>query len=236
MPRVLFIAHDHVSFPALVGERFADRGWDVKELLVVPEERFHDPGVSMEYPDPREYDAVVPLGAPWAVYADDLVGSWVLPELEMLRTADAAGVPVLGICFGGQLLATAHGGRVGPSPATEMGWHVVHTDDPTLVPAGPWFQWHGDRWELPPGAREIARNPSASQAFVLRRNLALQFHPEVDAATLDLWIRTDGLAELRARGLDADVMLAQTVAEEPAARQRAAALVDAFLDRVANAQ
>jgi GMP synthase-like glutamine amidotransferase len=235
MPRVLFIAHDHVSPPGIVGDCFADRGWDIKELLVVPADRFHDPGVDVDLPDPRDYDAIVPLGAPWAVYDDELVGSWVRPELEMLRAADAAGVPVLGICFGGQLLAAAHGGSVDRAPSFEIGWHVVHTDDATIVPSGPWFQWHMDRWQLPPGAREIARNAAASQAFVLRRNLALQFHPELDPVALKMWLDEGGADEARARGLDPDVLVAHTRAEEPAARQRTKVLVDAFLDRVATA-
>src|SRR5690606_13123977 len=214
MPRALFLQHDHVSPVGLVGERFRERGWDVEELLLIPAERFTDPRVEVDLPAATEYDAIIPMGAVWSVYDEALVGSWVRPELELLRAADAAGVPVLGICFGGQLLATAHGGSVAASPAPEIGWHVVHTDDPSLVPSGPWMQWHSDRWEVPPGAREIARNAAASQAFVLRRNLALQFHPEIDAAGLKGWLELGGADDARRRGLDPDRLLAHTRAEE----------------------
>lgn len=233
MPRVLFIQHDHVSPVGPVGERFADRGWDVHQLLVVPAERFTDPGVEVNLPAAEDFDAIVPMGAAWSVYDEDLIGSWVRPELDLLRAADAIGIPVLGICFGGQLLAVAHGGSVGPSPAPEIGWHVLHTDDPELVPAGPWMQWHSDRWEPPPNAREIARNTAASQAFVLRRNLALQFHPEITAAGLRGWLDLGGTEQARRRGLDPDRLMAHTRAEEAPARRRAHRLVDAFLDRVA---
>ena len=165
--RVLFVQHDHTSPPGFVGERFSDRRFDLEEFLVVPAERYLDPGVEVDFPDPAHFDAVVPMGAPWSVYDHALIGSWVQPELDLLRRASTQGVPVLGLCFGGQLLAAAHGGEVLPSAVPEVGWHVVHSDEPKLLPAGPWFQWHFDRWTTPPAAREIARNGAASH---LRRS------------------------------------------------------------------
>jgi GMP synthase-like glutamine amidotransferase len=234
-PRVLVVEHDHVSPPGPVAERFADHGYDVVELLVVPGERFHDPNVDMTFPDPADYDVIVPMGAPWSAYAHETIGAWVLPELDFLRRADAEGVPVLGICFGGQLLATAHGGAVAASPHPEVGWSLVHSDDETLVPGGAWFQWHYDRWTTPAAAREVARNAAASQAFVLRRNLALQFHPELTVAMLEGWFDNGGRRKAAAHGLDPDVLLAHTAALRDDVRRRSDALVDAFLTRVATA-
>jgi GMP synthase-like glutamine amidotransferase len=232
--RALVIQHDHVSPPGLVGERLAERGFDLVEHQVVPADRFFAPGVETEFPDPREFDLVVPMGAPWPVYDTELIGSWVKPEIELLREADEAGVPVLGICFGGQLLAATHGGRVERGERGEMGWvHDIDTDDPALVPQGPWFQWHYDRWHLPPDATEVARNDVTSQAFVLRRNLALQFHPELDPPMLDGWLENGGREEMERAGLDVEEVRAATRREEPAVRLRTHALVDAFLDRVA---
>lgn len=230
MPRLLQIAHDHLSPPNAVADRFVERGFDITELFVVPQERFDAPGVHVTFPDPSVYDAVMLLGAPWSTY-DPNVASWVQPEIEMLRRADRAGVPVLGICFGGQLLATAHGGRVHRTPVPEIGWHLVHGDDYGLD--GAWFQWHYDRWVSPPAAVEVARNAAASQAFVLRRNLALQFHPEVDAASIKGWLEHGGHEMAAAAGLDSAVILAHTEAMEAENASRARALVDSFLDRVA---
>jgi GMP synthase-like glutamine amidotransferase len=230
MARLLQIAHDHASPAGAVAEQFVERGYDITELLVVPEERFHDPGVEFVFPDPTGYDAVMLLGAPWSSY-DVAIACWVQPELELLRDADTAGVPVVGICFGGQLLAAAHGGQVHASASPEIGWHLVHSDDPTLD--GAWFQWHYDRWVTPPDAIEVARNAAASQAFVLRRNLALQFHPEVDAAGLAGWLDSGGHRKAAAAGLDAEVMLAHTEAIQADAAVRARQLVNTFLDRVA---
>lgn len=229
--RALFIEHDHVSPPGLVGERLDHHGYEIVEHLIVPEERFYDPRVTAEYPDPREFDVIVPMGAPWAAYDRDLVGSWVLPELDFLREADAAEVPVLGICFGGQLLALAHGGSVAQGPAPEFAWVQIETDEPDVVSAGPWFQWHFDRWTLPSGAQELARTPVASQAFLLRRNFAVQFHPELAADALRGWLENGGDAQLRKHDLDPQAVLDEMIAEEPAARERTYRLVDAFLQR-----
>lgn len=228
--RALVIQHDHVSPPGPVGQRLDERHFEVVEHEVVSAERFHAPGVTPRFPDVAEFDLVVPMGAPWASY-DTAVASWVSPELDLLRKADRVGVPVLGICFGGQLLALAHGGTVSRSPSPEFGWLRVETDDPALIPPGPWFQWHFDRWRLPPAAREIARNTAASQAFELRRNLAVQFHPELTAGMLHGWLGNGGSEQLRGQGVDPDRLYAETVEQEPAAVTRTLALVDAFLDR-----
>lgn len=235
--KALFLQHDHVSPPGMIGDAFAARGYDVVESLVVPGESYTSPNVDFTFPDPTDYDVLVPMGSPWGAWDDATIGNWLLPELEWLRTADREGVPVFGICFGGQILARAHGGTVAPAPqgANEIGWTVIMTDEPDIVGSGPWFQFHYDRWTVPPGAREIARDTRASQAFVLRRNLALQFHPEVTGDTLRAWGTSpdDALKHIAADGQDPQVMLAMTYAEEPAARTRAQALVDGFLANVA---
>lgn len=230
--KALVIQHDHVSPPGPVGDRLEERLVDVVLHQVVPESAFGAPGVTTTFPAPGGFDMVVVMGAPWSVYDEELIGSWVRPELELLREADTAGVPVLGICFGGQMLAAAHGGSVVRSSRAELGWVTVDSDDPGLVPYGPWFQWHHDSWRLPPGAREIARNDASSQAFVLRRNLAVQFHPELTAGMLHGWLDNGGEPLVVEHGLDPLELRAATVAEEPAARARAHALVDTFLDRM----
>lgn len=230
----LVIAHDHVSPTGPVGDALSDHGYAVTVHDVVPEDRHHAPGVVTRFPDFTAYDLVVPMGAPWSAY-DRAVASWVEPELDQLRAADGAGVPVLGICFGGQLLATAHGGTVTPAAQAEIGWVEVASLAPEVIPAGPWFEWHYDGWTLPPGATELARNASASQAFRLRRNLAVQFHPELTPAMLEGWLANGGEAKAVAHGLDPAELLATTRAMEARSRARARGLVDGFLAHVATA-
>ena len=231
--RALVIQHDHVCLPGIVGERFVERGYDLVVHQVVGADRFASPDVQSDFPAPEEFDVIVAMGAPWSAYDNARVGRWVLPELGLLRRADERAVPVFGICFGGQLLALAHGGEVSASSHPELGWVEVESDDETLVPGGRWFEWHGDRWTLPRGATEIARNEASSQAFVLRRNLAVQFHPEMTCDIAQLWLDTGGDAELTSFDVTPESLLREIREHEATNRRRASRLVDAFLDRVA---
>lgn len=217
--KVLFLCNDPTAPPALLGEAFADSGFEVSAFEVVPGRRVADPAAEVEFPDPLDYDVIAPLGSRWSVYDERL--PWVAGEAAMLRAALAAGLGVLGVCFGGQLLAHALGGSVARSPAPEIGWRDVRTDNPALVPPGPWFQWHFDRLSIPPGAVEVAHNASATQAFVHGRALGLQFHPEVDAALVRRWV-AEGGADLAGLGLCADDLRRQTgeLADDAARRLR----------------
>ena len=201
--------------------------------MVVPESSFREPNVHYEFPNLDDYDLIIPLGAPWGAWDDACIGNWLQPELDWIRTAVETNKPVLGICFGGQLIARAMGGSVGRAPACEIGWKDVWTDRPEIVPSGPWFQFHYDRWVVPPGATEIARNPFASQAFILNKSLALQFHPELIGSALQGWLDWDGRALVEKDGQDPDVMMAQTYAYEEAATARTNSLIDGFLRDVA---
>lgn len=232
--RALFLQHDHVSPPGPVADAFARRGFDIVETLVVPEESFLTPNVTFDHPDASQFDVLVPMGAPWGAWDDASIGNWLKPELAWLAAAHAADIPIFGICFGGQSLARALGGSVAPGPKAEIGWHVVHSDDTTFVPHGPWFQWHYDRWTLPTGAHEIARSAVASQAYVIGRSMGVQFHPEVTSHTLKLWCDTDGTPALIQDGQDPATLLAMTRAFDEGAVARADALVEAFLTRVAH--
>ena len=230
--KVLFVQHDHVSPTGPVGERFRERGFEIEEILVVPEDQFGEPNVTFDFPDLNDYDVIVPLGAPWGAWDDACIGNWLTPEIEWIRAAVSSGKPVLGICFGGQLIARAMGGSVAPAPKCEIGWTSIWSERPDLVSNGPWFQFHYDRWQLPPGANEIARNPLASQAFLINNSLAVQFHPELNAAGLKGWLDWGGDKKVLEDGQDPIVMMRQTEAEEADARARTFALVDAFLDQV----
>lgn len=228
--RLLVIGHDYLETSGSIEGRFAERGYRIERVRVVPSDRLDDPGVDFEFPDPRDYDVVLVLGARWSAYSD-AVASWVKPETELLRTADEAGVPVFGICFGGQLLAQAHGGKVVPSPVPEVGPSVV-AGVPEVT--GIWTQWHYDRFVPPPDATVVGANAAAPQAFVLRRNLAVQFHPEVDAANVQGWLDDGGSDDARGRGFDPLALIEHVRSFDAQIPARAAALVDYFLDEVAD--
>ncbi len=231
--RALVVAHDHTSPIGPIGEQLERRGYQLEHFLAIPAEHFDAPGIAVDFPDFTAYDAVVVLGAIWSVYDEATIGAWIHDEIAQVRAADAAGVPVLGICFGGQVLAAAHGGSVERAAHAEVGWTDVHSVDESVVPGGPWFQWHFDRWVTPPDAELLASNGAAPQAFALRRNLAVQFHPELTGASLLGWLDNGGYAGARAAGFDPGMMLTETDRLQADAAGRAALLVDGFLDRIA---
>ncbi|WP_245654237.1 type 1 glutamine amidotransferase [Streptomyces violens] len=240
--RALVIAHDHLSAAGHVGDRLAQRGYALDELLVVPAERYATPDVEPRFPAVAEYDLILSLGAPWSV---NRMNEWIRAELDLLRDARRLGIPVLGICFGGQLLAASLGGSIERAPRFELGWTEVEVDEPGLVGPGPWFQFHGDRWLLPEAVpdeggaglplRELARNEVASQAFVCGRSLGVQFHPELTPGVLRAWFDGDDTGVAESLGADPDALVKEVRAALPEARERAYALVDAFLERVAAA-
>lgn len=234
MPKkVLFLYNDPSAPEAMLGDAFTECGYDVHTFEVVTAARADDPAFDVTLPDPHAYDAMVPLGSRWSVNDGDRGMDWITSEVAMVREAHAAGIPMLGVCFGGQLLAHALGGSVTRSPAPEVGWYDVDASQTDLVPGGPWFEWHFDRFTVPDGAVEIARNASASQAFVMGRSMGLQFHPEVDEALLEMWLMGDGAHEIAALGRTADELRSATRHELDGATKRVHQLVRAFVDKVA---
>jgi len=218
--RVAVIRHHEEDSAGFIGAAFEARGAELSVCLFPKEGPL---------PALDGIDHVVVLGAVWSVYDDHPDRGWVADELAWLRQADESGVPVLGICFGGQALAAAFGGRVEVAPRKEIGWSVIDTYDPELIPPGPWLEFHQDRFHPPAHAEVLATNEVGVQAFVLGRHLGVQFHPEPDGDLLRLWLDAGGREEAERDGVDVDRFLAQTYAEEPAARARADALVASAL-------
>jgi GMP synthase-like glutamine amidotransferase len=181
-------------------------------------------------PDPGAYDLVVTLGSEVAAF-DETV-PWVGREQRLLREAFEADVPILGICFGSQSLARALGGRALRAARSEIGWIAIESSDPSLVPAGPWLQWHHDTFTPPAGATVHAHSPAGPQAYTIGRSLGVQFHPEVTPEIVADWI-AGSRDELDRERVDTDRMLADARALDADNRARAIALFDAFFDRVA---
>ena len=215
--RVVVVRHHGIDSAGFISAAFEAQGAELAVRL------WPDDG---PLPALDGVDHVVVLGAVSSVNDPD---PWIAGELAWLRAADEARVPVLGICFGAQAICAAFGGQVEAMPSQEIGWRLVDSADHELVPAGPWLEFHGDRCLPDATATVLARNDVGVQAFRLGRHLAVQFHPEVDGPQLKLWLDAGGYEDAERLGLDPDQFLADTIREEPAARDRAGRLVAAAL-------
>jgi len=219
--RVLILQHEEPTPPGHVTEWLEGQGADVDTWRIDVEDRDVDP---------RDYDLIVSLGSEFAAFDD--TKPFVVRELGLLREAVDDDVPVLGLCFGGQILARALGGEGFRVEQGEIGWLPVRSDDPALVPEGPWFQWHFDTFTLPPGADLIAESSAGPQAFVKGRSLGLQFHPEVTTDIMDEWVRVYR-HELDGDGVDPDALLDETYRIADGSRANAMRLFERFWTDVA---
>jgi GMP synthase-like glutamine amidotransferase len=156
---------------------------------------------------------------------------YLADEARLLQEAVDSGVPVLGICFGAQLLARVLGGDVQPIPGgPEIGWIRVDSDDHALVNPGPWLIWHFDMIIPPPGADDVAHSPGGTQVFTCGPHVGVQFHPEATVWSVTQWAQTYD-AELARLGITADQLIAETRRLEYPSRVRGHALFDRVLDR-----
>lgn len=178
-------------------------------------------------PDPTAFEFVISLGSEKSVTNDS--PSWIPGEIDLLREAVDADVPVLGLCFGGQALSVALGGGSDQLEQPQIGWLPVKTSD-ALVPQGPWLHYHFELMRVPPGAREIARSAAGTAAFRFDRHLAIQFHPEVDPPMVERWVEVDP-------NLPPEITPARIAADSathaPAARDQAFRMFDGWLDAAA---
>ncbi len=154
------------------------------------------------------YKAMAVLGGEWS--ANDERPSLRHAEV-LMREADALGVPIVGHCLGGQLMARAFGGKVERAAQPEIGWMPLQTtgsaaarywfgEDAAAAGSGngtgahTLYQWHRDSFvTLPPGAELIASSAAcAHQAFAIGPHLGMQFHIEITAEKIGLWMAEPG--------------------------------------------
>jgi GMP synthase-like glutamine amidotransferase len=139
-------------------------------------------------PDPAKIDFLIIMGGGMSVHEQGK-HPWLAPEKALIAQVIAQDKPVLGICLGAQLIADVMGGRVYKNSQYEIGWFPIHTLDGmrkhplfTHFPAEfTALHWHGDTFDLPPGATLLASSDACrNQAFICKENVVgVQFHIEV---------------------------------------------------------
>lgn len=175
-----------------------------------------------EAPPPTRdgFDAAILYGAEAQVDQED-AHPWIRTERQVVAELVERGTPVLGVCFGSQLLAGIAGAPVRRAIEPEIGWHGAELTpegrtDPLLGFLPERFetlQWHHYEWLLPAGAVALARSARSLQAFRFedRPVWGVQFHPEVTKADYDEWL--DGWADdagAVASGGDPEAIRAET--------------------------
>jgi GMP synthase (glutamine-hydrolysing) len=194
--RLLVLQHADCEPPGVYEDELRERAIAIDRVLL-------DEGSPL--PDWRLYQAIVVMGGVMGVYEQQTY-PWLAAELNLIGEAVRGGTPYWGVCLGAQLLAAALGAAVTPGPGPELGVRSVHLTaaagaDPVFADAPEKFltlQWHGDTYQLPKGAVQLARSPMfEQQAFAHGSAYALQFHLEVDLELARRWMAIpDYVAEL----------------------------------------
>jgi GMP synthase (glutamine-hydrolysing) len=232
---ILVLQHIRCEPPAAYEDELDARGIALHRVRV-------DEGEDL--PDWRAYSGIVAMGGPMGTYEDD-VHPWLTREKQLIADAARAGAPFWGVCLGAQLLAASLDASVAPGPLPEVGVLPVTLTaagarDPVFAAAPQRFasfHWHGDTYELPAGAVQLARSAQyEQQAFVFERAYALQFHLEVTATLVAEWAQVPAYADSLSRLPDAagvPGILEQVAAAQAGAIALARSLFGRWLELVA---
>ena len=228
--RVMGVRHPGGGTCGLLAERCDAGGHELVEWI---------PGNGDPLPaPPGEFDAIAVFGGGMNVRDADRL-PWMRAEIELLRDALQQHVPVLGVCLGAQLLASAAGAEVRRSLSPEIGWFdIARTaageNDPLLgrLPARFLaYEWHSYSFALPARAVELARSAACPQAFRLgERTWGVQFHPEVVPEIVREWaLDYESDPDAIAMGFDPPAHLAEAAERLPAWMEIGRALFEGFL-------
>jgi GMP synthase (glutamine-hydrolysing) len=189
----------------------------------------------------EQYSGVISLGAHAGVLEEEK-HPWMSHERKIMEWALETETPMLGLCFGSQLLASAAGGRIYRAETGEFAWTKVDmlpeaAHDPVLGVLGQTadaFQFHYDSFDLPKDAVLLGESDGTIEAFRVGSSAwATQFHPEVGLSQQLAWLSTYRGAFLR-EGIDIDEQIAKSHELAASYRKQAWALSEAFAQQVLN--
>ena len=231
----LILQHGRTSPPGLLGEWAQSRGVPVEVHRTFGDDGYADGAYGAAgMPELDGQAFVCCLGSKHSPLDRDV--PVVAATLALVARAVERNIPVLGLCYGGQVLADVLGGAVEPAPEAELGWYTVQSEDPQRVAAGPWLEWHYVRFTLPPGTEQLARSAVGVQAFASGPHLGTQFHPESTIEIVKHWASSDR-ERLESLGItDAEQRLEAGRSGADTARANAFQLFDDFWERAQRAE
>jgi len=232
---ILVLQHVEAEGPGLIGKVALNMGFTLHAIRLFRGERV--PG------DPHRYSAIIVMGGPMGVY-DEQRYPFITDELRLIESAFKGGVPVLGVCLGAQLMARAGGARVRSGEKKEIGFYELR-----LTPEGQSdrlllglpnefivFQWHGDTFEIPHNALNLASSALFEHQLIKvgTNSYGLQFHIEVTGAMVRDFLAA-GTEELAGAPY---IKAPDTILEEarellPAIHGHGRAIVKRFLRQIA---
>lgn len=200
---LLVVQHVPWEGPHLILDSFPDTVVEVRHTL--------DEHRGTELPDPATVRGAIFMGGPMSVNDADILPP-ITDEIAWLQTALSLEVPLLGICFGAQLLAKAAGAAIIPAPHPEIGVSAVTITDAhdpligRLAPRTDAMHWHGEQFTLPADAVKVAHSAQTDvQMFRLGSSAwGMLFHLEVDNDLLDVWLAEPTMAAEAQRALGND--------------------------------
>jgi len=193
--KIYSLEHDHDDGPVFIAKWLEQHNYSLTRIRLYNAEPL---------PDPDQVDLLIIMGGAMNIY-EECEYPWLIPEKIFIRTVIDSGVPVLGVCLGGQLISSVLGGVVTRADPPEYGWYTIRVrsvsvDQPQYVTpvsgqnifpdAITVFQWHNDTFSIPPGAVHLYTSDTCqNQAYIYdSRVIGLQFHPEMDSVTIQAFL------------------------------------------------
>jgi GMP synthase-like glutamine amidotransferase len=186
MQKVAVFQHAEGEWIGSMTDWFADKDFQLQTYRL---------DLNESLPTVEQFDWLLIMGGPMSAYDED-IHPWLVAEKKIIKEAIESDKTILGICLGGQLIASSMGVDVYRNTEQEVGWHAITKTDPcatwmpdTLVP----LSWHYDCFDLPNGAIPFATSAvTPYQGFKLGENVwALQFHLEAQDNTVSSFLALD---------------------------------------------